>query len=85
MTHSGQRSRRVVGGGDEVLVATKWWPRERGGLDVPEWIGTVLFFLAVGLTAAKLNEDFGENGLLGYALLVVMIAVFAAAVGFAYV
>lgn len=52
---------------------------------MPEWIGTVLFFLAIGLTAAKLNEDFGEKGLLGYAMLMVMIAIYAAAVGFAYV
>lgn len=52
---------------------------------MPEWIGTVLFFLAVALTAAKLNEDFGEHGALGYATLMVMIMVFAAAVGAAYV
>lgn len=52
---------------------------------MPEWIGTILFFVAVGLTAAKLNEDFGENGMLGYAMLMLMIVVYAAAVGAAFV
>lgn len=51
---------------------------------MPEWIGTLLFFVAIGLTAAKLNEDFGESGVLGYAMLLVMIAIYAAAVGTAY-
>lgn len=52
---------------------------------MPEWIGTILFFAAIGLTATKLNEDFGQRGEIGYAMLIVMIAVFAAAVGAAYV
>ncbi len=52
---------------------------------MPEWIGTLLFFVAIGLTAAKLNKDFGENGLLGYAMLMVMIIIYAAAVGVAFV
>lgn len=52
---------------------------------MPEWIGTVLFFIAIGLTAAKLNDDFRDNGILGYAMLLIMIAVYAAAVGSAYV
>lgn len=52
---------------------------------MPEWVGTLLFFAAIGLTAAKLNQDFGENGLLGYAMLMVMIVVYAAAVGAAFV
>lgn len=52
---------------------------------MPEIIGTILFFAAILLTANKLNEDFGENGILGYAMLVVMIAIYAAAVGSAYV
>lgn len=52
---------------------------------MPEWIGTLLFFLAVGLTATKFNEDFGENGIAGYAMLLMMIAIYAAAVGSAYV
>lgn len=52
---------------------------------MPEWIGTVLFFVAITLTATKLNDDFGENGILGYAMLLVMILIYAAAVGSAYV
>jgi hypothetical protein len=51
---------------------------------VPEWIGTVLFLAAIGLTATKINDDFGRRGELGYVLLLVMIAVYAAAVGVAY-
>jgi len=53
--------------------------------ELPEIIGTLLFFAAVGLTAAKLNEDFGEHGLAGYAMLLTMITVYAAAIGSAYV
>jgi len=52
---------------------------------VPEWIGTALFFVAIGLTAAKLNDDFGEKGMRGYAMLMVMIAIYAAAVGSAFI
>lgn len=51
---------------------------------MPEWIGTILFLAAVGLTAAKLNEDFGERGFLGYSLLLLLIAIYAAAVGTAF-
>ncbi|HUF14936.1 MAG TPA: hypothetical protein VMQ46_03510 [Acidimicrobiia bacterium] len=53
--------------------------------ELPEIIGTLLFFAAVGLTAAKLNEDFGDHGLAGYAMLLMMITVYAAAIGSAYV
>ena len=52
---------------------------------MPEWIGTLLFFAAVVLTAAKLNKDFGDRGILGYILLVILIASYAGAIGFAYV
>lgn len=52
---------------------------------MPEWIGTLLFFVVIGLTAAKLNEDFGEKGKLGYLMLLMMIAVYAAAIGVAYI
>ena len=52
---------------------------------MPEWIGTILFFIAIGLTATKLNDDFGEKGILGYAMLFVMIVIYAAAVGSAYI
>lgn len=51
---------------------------------MPEWIGTVLFFLAIVFTATKLNRDFGDNGMMGYAMLLLMIAIYAAAVGSAY-
>jgi hypothetical protein len=51
---------------------------------MPEWIGTAVFLLAVGLTGAKINRDFGSRG--GRALIVLLIvtATYAAAVGFAY-
>lgn len=52
---------------------------------MPEWIGTILFFAAIGLTANKINEDFGKRGELGYLLLIAMIALYSAAIGFAYV
>lgn len=52
---------------------------------LPEWIGTVLFFLAIVLTATKFNRDFGDNGIAGYAMLMLMIALYAAAIGSAYV
>lgn len=52
---------------------------------MPEWIGTALFLVAIGLTAAKLNDDFRDNGILGYVMLLIMIVVYAAAVGSAYV
>lgn len=74
-THGGRESRKVTAGGH----------LQRGGFKVPEWIGTILFFAAVGLTAAKLNKDFAEKGLLGYAMLLIMIIIYAAAVGLAYV
>lgn len=52
---------------------------------MPEWIGTVMFFVAIALTAAKLNNDFRERGLLGYGVLIVMILIYAGAVGSAYI
>ena len=51
---------------------------------MPEVVGTVLFFSAIGLTAAKLNEDFGQRGEVGYAVLLLLITIFAAAVGTAF-
>ena len=52
---------------------------------MPEWIGTVLFLAAVVLTATKINDDFGRRGELGYLMLIMMIVIYAAAVGAAYV
>lgn len=51
---------------------------------MPEWIGTILFITAVALSGAKINRDFGQRGLLGYATLLLLIVVYAAAVGSAY-
>jgi hypothetical protein len=52
---------------------------------MPEWIGTILFLAAIGLTATKINEDFGRRGEIGYLILMMMIAVYAGAVGAAYI
>lgn len=52
---------------------------------MPEWIGSILFLAAIGLTATKLSDDFGRRGELGYVMLFLLIAVYAAAVGIAYV
>lgn len=49
-----------------------------------EWVLTILFFLAVGLTAAKLDEDFADRGLWGFAVLMLFTVMFAAAVGLPY-
>jgi hypothetical protein len=51
---------------------------------VPEWIGTLLFFVAIGLTAIKINKDFGKRGELGYLLLITMITIYSGAIGLAY-
>jgi hypothetical protein len=51
---------------------------------VPDWIGTGIFFLALGLTAAKVNEDIGQYGLVGYMVLLLMTFVYAAGIGLAY-
>ncbi len=51
---------------------------------LPEWIGTILFFFAIVFTATKFNRDFGDNGVMGYAMLLLMIVIYAAAVGSAY-
>jgi hypothetical protein len=51
---------------------------------MPEWIGSALFLVAVGLTGSKLSEDFGERGMRGYAMLMVMLAVYAGAVAVAF-
>lgn len=51
---------------------------------MPEWIGTILFFAAIGLTATKINDDFGKRGGFGYLMLMLLIAIYAGAVGVAY-
>jgi hypothetical protein len=47
---------------------------------MPEWIGTIVFLSALGLSGAKISGDFGKRGLRGYALLLVMLVIYAAAV-----
>lgn len=51
---------------------------------MPEWVGTVLFLAAVGLSGDKLVRDFGDNGILGYGMLMLAIAIYSSAVGVAF-
>lgn len=51
---------------------------------MPEWIGTIVFLSALGLSGAKIASDFGKRGLRGYALLLVMLLIYAAAVAVAF-
>jgi hypothetical protein len=51
---------------------------------MPEWIGTALFLVAVGLTGSKLSDDFGKRGLRGYAMLLLMLGIYAGAVSVAF-
>ena len=52
---------------------------------MPEWIGTVIFLIAVGLSGAKIAEDFGNRGLRGYAMLLLTLSIYAAAIAIAFV
>ena len=61
-----------------VLGGQSW------GIRMPEWVGTIVFVVAVGLTGAKIAEDFGNRGLRGYAMLMVVLLVYASAVAFAF-
>jgi hypothetical protein len=51
---------------------------------MPEWIGTIVFVVAVGLSGAKISDDFGNRGLRGYAVLMVALMVYASAVAIAF-
>lgn len=51
---------------------------------MPEWVGTILFLVAVGLSGDKLVRDFGDNGLGGYAVLILMIVIYSSAIGVAF-
>jgi len=51
---------------------------------MPEWIGTIVFLIALGLSGAKIARDFGQRGLLGYGLLLVILAIYASAVAVAF-
>jgi hypothetical protein len=54
--------------------------REGAGDDMPEWIGSILFLSAVGLSGSKISDDFGNRGLRAYAMLMLVLAVYAYAV-----
>ena len=58
--------------------------KSRGGAGVPEWIGTVLFLSAVGLSGTKIAVDFGNRGIRGYAMLLLLILIYASAIAVAY-
>ena len=51
---------------------------------MPEWIGSVLFLFSVGLSGVKIATDFGNRGLRGYALLFLLILIYASAIAVAY-
>ncbi len=51
---------------------------------MPEWIGSVLFLGALGLSGSKIAEDFGNRGLRGYGMLMVVLAIYAAAIALAF-
>jgi len=51
---------------------------------MPEWIGSMMFLTAVGLSGSKISDDFGNRGLRGYAMLVIVLAIYAAAVSVAF-
>ena len=55
-----------------------------GGILMPEWIGSIVFVVAVGLSGAKIAEDFGHRGLRGYAVLMITLMVYASAVALAF-
>jgi len=52
---------------------------------MPEWIGIVMFLGAAGLSGSKIAEDFGQRGLRGYAMLILLFVIYAGAVGAAFV
>ena len=49
-----------------------------------DWTGTLLFLLAVGFSGSKIANDFGNRGLRGYAMLLLLIVVYAGAVALAF-
>jgi hypothetical protein len=58
--------------------------REGVGGDMPEWIGSILFLSALGLSGSKISEDFGDRGLRAWAMLMLVLAVYASAVVVAF-
>ena len=51
---------------------------------MPDVTGTLVFLLAVGLSGSKIAHDFDNRGLRGYAMLLLLIVVYAAAVALAF-
>lgn len=51
---------------------------------VPEWIGSVLFLAAVGLSGSKISDDFGNRGMRGYGMLMLVLGIYAYAVAVAF-
>lgn len=51
---------------------------------LPDWIGSVLFLLATGLSGTLIAEKVGRRGELGYLLLCLLILIYAAAISVAY-
>ena len=51
---------------------------------MPEWIGSILFLSALGLSGSKISEDFGNHGLRAWAMLMLVLAVYAYAVVVAF-
>ena len=49
-----------------------------------ELLGTGLFLAAVTLSADKINEDFGNAGMRGYGLLLILTCIYAGGVGVPY-
>lgn len=58
---------------------SKW-----GAAQMPEWVGTILFLAAMAMSAAKIAEDFGNRGLRGYAMLILVLTIYAGAVAAAF-
>lgn len=51
---------------------------------MPDWTGTLLFLLAVGLSGSKIAHDAGNRALRGYGTLLLLIVVYAAAIALAF-
>ena len=62
----------------------EWGLQVKGWCWMPEWIGSVLFLSAVGLSGTKIAVDFGNRGFRGYAMLLLLILVYASAIAVGY-
>jgi len=69
----------------EIDYIPPWGSLDRGtGGCMPEWIGSMMFLAAVGLSGSKISDDFGNRGLRGYAMLMLVLCVYAAGVSVAF-